>query len=431
MDISLEDILIIIAIRDMKKILESKRCPKGQDHTRYMQVFEFLNTQRKNPGIRREDLALQIANAFRKGRSLATSIQQRERSWIRKRFIEPGYQGKTGKIRTMLEDEGTLIAIREWIALTNQKVTAQDLAKAVSDHWRQMAVLDEGIGSEGLDEEIIDQIHNTILALNRLDSDESKWSLTARSAVNWLHRLGFDYKEVRHGLYKDGHERTDVLIYRNDKFLPELEQLKPRLLEWNESGELIRTSAEIWATTGQSPVVMVTHDECTCHSNDGPKRQWVQKDSQPLRKKSLGKGIMLSGFLTPISTLRVPDHISDSYLHQHGIQREAMETIEFGGDSWWTSDKLVTQVIEQAIPIFELQFPGCQALFLFDNAPSHHAWPANALRAHSMNLTPGGEAPVMKDGWYFNNYGNLVIQHTNFPDGRPKGLKLLLEERGL
>lgn len=199
-------------------------------------------------------------------------------------------------------------------------------------------------------------------------------------------------------------------------------------MEWDENGKLVRNSAEIWAATGQSPIVLVTHDEYTCHSNDGPKRQWIQKDSQPLRKKSLGKGIMLSGFLTPISTLRVPNYFPNSYLSQHGIQREAMEMIEFGSDSWWTSDKLVTQVIELAIPIFELQFPGCQALFLFDNTPSHHAWPTDALRAHTMNLTAGGKAPVMKDGWYIDNYGNMVVQHTNFPDGRPKGLKLLLEE---
>lgn len=177
--------------------------------------------------MRREDLALQIANGFRKGGSLAKWIQQQERSWVRKRFIEPGYQGTTSKIQTMLEDEGTLIAIREWIALTNQQVTAQDLAKAISDHWQQMAVLDATIGPKGLDEEMIDQIHNTILALNELNPNESTRTLTARSAVNWLHRLGFDYKEVRHGLYKDGHERTNVLIYCSEKFLLELERLKP------------------------------------------------------------------------------------------------------------------------------------------------------------------------------------------------------------
>lgn len=42
---------------------------------------------------------------------------------------------------------------------------------------------------------------------------------------------------------------------------------------------------------------------------------------------------MLSGFLTPISTLQVPDYISDTQLEQYGL-----EMLEFGGDYWWTGD---------------------------------------------------------------------------------------------
>jgi hypothetical protein len=253
--------------------------------------------------------------------------------------------------------------------------------------------------------------------------------------------LGYDWKEVRKGLYKDGHEREDVVDYQQNTFLPQLEALKPRLLEWDENGDYVHTPAEILAATGESPCVLVTHDECTFHSNEGPTHQWVKTDSQPLRKKELGKGIMLSGFLTPLSTLQAPEYISDLQLQQLGLRRDAMEMIECGGNVWWDNEKLMQQINNYAIPIFELAFPGCQAVFLFDNAPSHHAWAKDALKASSMNLRPGGKAPDMRDGWYIGPNGNRVQQSFNFslddftvPEnwrGRPKGLKVILQERGL
>lgn len=42
----------------MFEVLAFKVCPMGQNRTRYMEVFEFVDIQRRNPGIRREDLAL-------------------------------------------------------------------------------------------------------------------------------------------------------------------------------------------------------------------------------------------------------------------------------------------------------------------------------------------------------------------------------------
>ncbi|KAN0067115.1 hypothetical protein V8E54_014762 [Elaphomyces granulatus] len=47
---------------------------------------------------------------------------------------------------------------------------------------------------------------------------------------------------------------------------------------------------------------------------DGKHRFWAKKGEQPLRPKGMGKGIMVSGFLTPGGILRVPDHVSDEEL---------------------------------------------------------------------------------------------------------------------
>ena len=96
---------------------------------------------------------------------------------------------------------------------------------------------------------------------------------------------------------------------------------------------------------------------------------------------------------------------------------------------------MVNQVVERAIPIFEARFPGCQALFAFDNASSHAAFSPDALIAKHMNLSPGGKQSKMCSTYF----GEGIQQEMVFPlnyhipklRGQPKGLKQVLTEREL
>jgi len=60
---------------------------------------------------------------------------------------------------------------------------------------------------------------------------------------------------------------------------------------------------------------------------------------------------------------------------------------------------MVDHTIKAAIPIFERAFPGCQALFAFDNASNHTSYADDALRVDKMNLHPGGKQSRMRDGY--------------------------------
>jgi len=102
----------------------------------------------------------------------------------------------------------------------------------------------------------------------------------------------------------------------------------------------------------QQPLIFVTQDESTFNANNGKHFMWLHPDHQPLRKKGRGQGLHVSDFLTPIGRLG------------HG---DACVIMKCRGDTWWTGDRLLEQVIEKAIPAFEAQFPGCKALFAFDN----------------------------------------------------------------
>ncbi|RPA93674.1 hypothetical protein L873DRAFT_1942078 [Choiromyces venosus 120613-1] len=58
-----------------------------------------------------------------------------------------------------------------------------------------------------------------------------KNALSSRSAHSWLTKLGWNWKEVRKAVYKDGHECPNIQQYRQNIFLPQMEPLKPYMME--------------------------------------------------------------------------------------------------------------------------------------------------------------------------------------------------------
>ncbi|RPB01334.1 hypothetical protein L873DRAFT_1891334 [Choiromyces venosus 120613-1] len=247
-------------------------------------------------------------------------------------------------------------------------------------------------------------------------------------AVKWLQKMGYKLQDVRKGVYKDGHEWADVIEYRQEHFLPALKALENRMVHWElidtNEGEELRMVLPTNLPLGVKPIVLVVHDESTFNANDGWSKIWIKDDNIPLKKKSRGKGIMVSDFQTPGGQLRVPEDGGPKRLDPY----LASCSIEYGGDTWWDSDQLVDQVMKLAIPIFEVAFPGYQALFLFDNATSHSAYTKDALRASAMNLHLGGGQAQLQPGI---NSLTSEIQPMVMPDGSPKGLQIVLQERGL
>lgn len=53
-----------------------------------------------------------------------------------------------------------------------------------------------------------------------LGLDLGKEKISERCALRWLTKLGYGLAEVKKGVYIDGHERPDVLEYRQ-KFMTE------------------------------------------------------------------------------------------------------------------------------------------------------------------------------------------------------------------
>jgi hypothetical protein len=175
--------------------------------------------------------------------------------------------------------------------------------------------------------------------------------------------------------------------------------------------------------------------ESTYHANDGLTEGWMTEDWYPLRPKGQGSGINVSDFVTPAGRLRAPQGTHPDCLPKYGLAKSlrmdashAANVMECGKGIWWNSELLVKPLEEVAIPTFNLAFPGCQALFVFDNATFHCRFKDNALSAAKVNLYPGGKQPLMRPG---QDHRTRLEQAMILPDGQAKGANMILQELGL
>ncbi len=232
--------------------------------------------------------------------------------------------------------------------------------------------------------------------------DKYRTKICKETARVWLHKLGFDQRCHSKGVYFDGHDREDVVAHRK-QFVSQLADLESKTM----------SPSQPHPVTTERPIIRVYHDESTFNANAMQSSFWADEEVQVLRQKSLGAAIMVSDFIEDIG----------GYLRHEG--EEARVCIEPSRDGYFNSDGFLTQV-EKAVSIFEKKYPDAQGLFLFDNAPSHCKYAPDALNATHMNVNPGGKQPKLCDTTW-----NGQIQHLCLPDGTPKGMKMVLEERGI
>jgi hypothetical protein len=65
--------------------------------------------------------------------------------------------------------------------------------------------------------------HVNHLILPALDLSEKNASICDQTAINWLKKLSYTCKDVKKGLYHDGHEQPDVIAAR-EKYLEQMDQ---------------------------------------------------------------------------------------------------------------------------------------------------------------------------------------------------------------
>jgi hypothetical protein len=137
--------------------------------------------------------SLAIARRMGKGGYFARQIRRNERYLLQHQRLPPSKAGAYHGQYTLLDNENVLHAVRRYLA-------AQDLG-TITPH------------------QLCRNVNDVILPA--LDMTGHNSYISERTAINWLKKLGYVCKDVRKGIYHDGHERPDVVEARQ-KFLAQM-----------------------------------------------------------------------------------------------------------------------------------------------------------------------------------------------------------------
>ena len=113
----------------------------------------------------------------------------------------------------------------------------------------------------------------------------------SRAVMRCLHTVGMSYMQYTQGFYIDGHERPDVVSYR-DAFLERMSNDERYFFKYE--GEDMATIFYPALNFGERPRVLVKHDESCFSSHDGKTTIWMDESNRPLRPKGQGRSIMVS-----------------------------------------------------------------------------------------------------------------------------------------
>jgi hypothetical protein len=160
---------------------------------------------------------------------------------------------------------------------------------------------------------------------------ENKKTISNTTAREWLKHFGWSFRTGKKDIYYDGHERPDVLAYRQE-FLAEMLQLE----QWmpKPSDDDVMTLIEPVLNEGEKRHILVTHDESIFYANDGKKTFWGPIGHQPLRKKGVGLSLHVSDFLTEVDGRLKFEQDEACVVMKPGANR----------DGWWKTEDLIMQV---------------------------------------------------------------------------------------
>lgn len=192
---------------DINEILKSclKRLRKLKTPRAFLALTQLTLVQQyvnlrlryiRNPRCKRPSInaSLAAARLIGKGPYIARQIRKNEQYLLHHHQLPPSKKEGHHAHFTLLDNENVLQGVRKYLA-------AQALGKITPL-------------------ELAQHVNTTICPALGLSGNSAK--ISERSAINWLHKLGYACVETKKGLYHDGHERPDVIEARKI-FLAQME----------------------------------------------------------------------------------------------------------------------------------------------------------------------------------------------------------------
>lgn len=431
------------ALADIQKLFKSKRTnfvsgDQGLQAKRAKAIETHLRLVLQNER-RSIDASQRAAEAGGfAARSGGYALRRWTRVYIESRKLPVSRQGRHAKVYSLLSDPDIAAELRAYVRSNKwamdpvklNKFTKNKLVPQAADKYLRHLVdneMPQGL-KKYMEVELFPRIH--------LKAGHGISLVTAR---RWLHSEGFKYTTHKKGLYFDGHDRPDVVQYRQNVFLPAMKAFEPRLVRY-EVGDVEKEMIIPRANYVERRLVLMPQDEMTSQANDIMPKMWVYQQQYMLRKKGPGRGL----------------HQSETINSVVGWLKGGSQTLEYGKnyEGYWTGELFVKQVRqcyiclglplilnsqlkERIIPAFEEALgPGYQALIIVDNSQGHSAYGKDALVATRMNVNPGGNQPQMHDTWFIQDREKITQtmvyppSHPKYPN-MPKRIKAVLTERGL
>ena len=274
-------------------------------------------------------------------------------------------------------------------------------------------------------------VNSTLLPSHHLPPNFPR-NISLRTAIRWLHKLGFKPMSHKKGIYIDGHEREDVVKDRTS-FLNEIHSLQgshqPRPLCSDED----ESSVPLGVRT-QKKLVMIYHDESIFCTNEAQTWMWGEADKPAILPKTKGSGIMVSDFVEEHEGFLKMDEneLEEVRSNEPDFPAEARELLEYVAEreGYWTGDKFMKQV-QNAVRIAEHKYDATThtLMWLFDQSSCQKAMSSDALNVARMNIRPGGAQSLLRDTEW--PPGSGCVQHLVDVNGVAKGMKEILEERGI
>ena len=281
------------------------------DYLRYLSIRKYM--QLLLDGWGKMDASDQIAQTiWNKGGYIARCIRKWGAHFIKTGELLVYHQGKHAKLESLLSDEDFKEDCQAWLRQQNPESRTPGNLKIY--------------------------IEGTVFP--KLTGHIKKDTISEKTCRNYMHLWEYKYDERKKGIYYDGHERLDVVIYRKE-WLKRMFEYQKLMKDFD--GDLMDIIIEPQLNPGEKEIVQVTHDECHFYANDGQRRIWMREDEDILRSKHQGRSIMVSAFLCPCHGLL---RLSDEQLqaNPHIKNKEALVFRSIQTDGYWKSEHMLDQV---------------------------------------------------------------------------------------
>ncbi|KAF8594863.1 hypothetical protein BDV93DRAFT_458225, partial [Ceratobasidium sp. AG-I] len=93
-----------------------------------------------------------------------------------------------------------------------------------------------------------------------------------RTAQRWMTKLGYKWRTERRGQFADGHEREDVVEFRQNVFIPKWIELECRMPFWDDGEREIPPQL----SQGEQEVMPHWHDETIYRAHDRRFTRWMR-----------------------------------------------------------------------------------------------------------------------------------------------------------